>query len=87
MSPKMSNTLSLSNLIAQRLEEFFESQANSLPMNLYDVILPQVEHPLIVQALKATKGNQIKAAEILGINRNTIRKKIKLFNIKPSEYK
>jgi two-component system nitrogen regulation response regulator GlnG len=87
MSPKMSNTLSLSNLIAQRLEEFFESHANSLPMNLYDVILPQVEHPLIVQALKATKGNQIKAAEILGINRNTIRKKIKLFNIKPSEYK
>jgi two-component system nitrogen regulation response regulator GlnG len=56
-------------------------------VNLYDVILPQVEQPLIVQALKATNGNQIKAAEILGINRNTIRKKIKLFNIQPSDYK
>lgn len=87
MNTKMSNTLSLSNLITQRLEEFFASHANSLPVNLYDVILPQVEQPLIVQALKATNGNQIKAAEILGINRNTIRKKIKLFNIQPSDYK
>lgn len=87
MTQKTSNTLSLSNLVAQRLEEFFESHVNALPINLYDVIIPQVEHPLIVQALKATNGNQIKAAEILGINRNTIRKKIKLFSIKPSDYK
>lgn len=87
MNLKTSHTISLSSLIAQRLEEFFASHASSLPVNLYEVILPQVEHPLIVQALKATNGNQIKAAEILGINRNTIRKKIKLFNIKPSDYK
>lgn len=87
MNQKTPTPLSLSTLIAQRLEEFFASHANSLPVNLYDVILPQVERPLIVQALKATNGNQIKAAEILGINRNTIRKKIKLFNIKPSDYK
>ena len=80
-------TLSLSNLVSQRLETFFDSQLNSLPVNLYDVILEQVEHPLIVQTLKVTRGNQIKAAEILGINRNTIRKKIKLFNIDPSIYK
>lgn len=87
MTAKPAETLSLSNLVSQRLEAFFDSQLNSLPVNLYDVILEQVEHPLIVQTLKITHGNQIKAAEILGINRNTIRKKIKLFNIDPSDYK
>lgn len=87
MTAKSSETLSLSTLVSQRLEIFFESQLNSLPVNLYDVIIEQVEHPLIVQTLKITQGNQIKAAEILGINRNTIRKKIKLFNIDPSDYK
>lgn len=87
MTSKSSETLSLSTLVSQRLEAFFESQLNSLPVNLYDVIIEQVEHPLIIQTLKITQGNQIKAAEILGINRNTIRKKIKLFNINPSDYK
>ena len=87
MTAKSSETLSLSTLVSQRLEIFFESQLNSLPVNLYDIIIEQVEHPLIVQTLKVTQGNQIKAAEILGINRNTIRKKIKLFNINPSDYK
>ncbi|QOL19576.1 helix-turn-helix domain-containing protein [Candidatus Bodocaedibacter vickermanii] len=87
MTAKPSETLSLSTLVSQRLEAFFESQLHSLPVNLYDVIIEQVEHPLIVQTLKITQGNQIKAAEILGINRNTIRKKIKLFNIDPSIYK
>ena len=87
MTAKSSETLSLSTLVSQRLEIFFESQLNSLPVNLYDVIIEQVEHPLIIQTLKVTQGNQIKAAEILGINRNTIRKKIKLFNINPSDCK
>ena len=81
MTSKPSETLSLSTLVSQRLEAFFESQLNSLPVNLYDVVIEQVECPLIIQTLKITQGNQIKAAEILGINRNTIRKKIKLFNI------
>lgn len=87
MTAKPSETLSLSTLVSQRLEAFFESQLNSLPVNLYDVVIEQVECPLIIQTLKITQGNQIKAAEILGINRNTIRKKIKLFNIDPSIYK
>lgn len=87
MTAKIAENLSLSTLVSQRLEAFFDSQLNSLPVNLYEVILEQVEYPLIVQTLKITNGNQIKAAEILGINRNTIRKKIKLFNIDPSDYK
>jgi two-component system nitrogen regulation response regulator GlnG len=48
---------------------------------LYDRILFEVERPLILQTLSATRGNQIKAAEILGLNRNTLRKKIRKLNI------
>ncbi len=84
---KQTESLSLSDIISKRLEGFFQSHANSLPVNLYETVLSQVEYPLIVQTLKITQGNQIKAAEILGINRNTIRKKIKLFKIDPSDYK
>lgn len=80
-------SLSLSNLVLERLEIFFQSQGNSLPVNLYEIILEQVERPLIIQTLRITNGNQIKASEILGLNRNTLRKKIKLFNIDPANYK
>ncbi|HUR71742.1 MAG TPA: helix-turn-helix domain-containing protein, partial [Candidatus Limnocylindrales bacterium] len=44
--------------------------------NLYSLVIERIERPLIELTLKKTKGNQIKAAEILGINRNTLRKKI-----------
>ncbi len=47
------------------------------PSGLYFRILPLVEKPLIEMTLKATEGNQLKAAYVLGINRNTLRKKIK----------
>jgi len=80
-------TLSLSTLVLERLEIFFQSHATSLPVNLYEVILEQVERPLIIQTLRITNGNQIKASDILGLNRNTLRKKIKLFNIDPANYK
>jgi two-component system nitrogen regulation response regulator GlnG len=44
--------------------------------NLYNLVIERVERPLIELTLRKTGGNQIKAAEILGINRNTLRKKI-----------
>ncbi len=43
---------------------------------LYDRVLEEVERPLIQLTLAATRGNQVRAAEILGLNRNTLRKKI-----------
>lgn len=43
---------------------------------LYDRVLRELEYPLILAALTATRGNQIKAADLLGLNRNTLRKKI-----------
>lgn len=52
------------------------------PTGLYQKLLHEVEYPLIVSTLAATGGNQIKAAELLGLNRNTLRKKIKDLDIK-----
>ena len=48
---------------------------------LYDRILREIERPLIVATLGATRGNQIKAAHLLGLNRNTLRKKIRELDI------
>ena len=48
---------------------------------LYDRVLREVERPLILLTLSATRGNQIKAAQLLGLNRNTLRKKIRELDI------
>ena len=51
------------------------------PPGLYDRIVREVEVPLIALTLAATRGNQLKAADVLGINRNTLRKKIRELDI------
>jgi two-component system, NtrC family, nitrogen regulation response regulator GlnG len=72
----------LSGSIEQHLKTYFSAHGDSLPAaGLYDRILREVERPLILQTLSATRGNQIKASEILGLNRNTLRKKIRDLNI------
>ena len=74
---------SLSGAVEVYLQRHFaEYGAAGLPPDgLYDRILEEVERPLMIAALVATKGNQIKAAKLLGLNRNTLRKKIKLLNV------
>lgn len=63
--------------VSQRLAAEFAAASPGLPApGLYDRFLAEVERPLIAQALQATRGNQIRAAAVLGINRNTLRKKI-----------
>ncbi len=52
------------------------------PGNLYSMVIQSVEKPLIEIAIQHTKGNQTQAAELLGINRNTLRQKMKQFQIK-----
>ena len=72
---------SLEALVARKLENSL-AQMNLQEMdNLYDMVLQQVERPLINIVLQKTRGNQIRTAEILGINRNTLRKKIKMLDI------
>jgi two-component system, NtrC family, nitrogen regulation response regulator GlnG len=65
------------------LSELFHNHGESLPPpGLYYRILREIEYPLICAALAATRGNQIKAAELLGLNRNTLRKKVRYLDIK-----
>jgi two-component system nitrogen regulation response regulator GlnG len=72
----------LEGLIERHLKTYFSAHGDGLSAaGLYDRILREVERPLILQTLNATRGNQIKAAEILGLNRNTLRKKIRELNI------
>lgn len=72
----------LAGAIERHLKEYFAAHQDSLPPNgLYDRILREMERPLIGLTLGATRGNQIKAAEVLGLNRNTLRKKIRELDI------
>jgi two-component system nitrogen regulation response regulator GlnG len=50
--------------------------------DIYSMVVQRVEKPLITLVLKKTEGNQVRAANLLGINRNTLRKKIKELGIK-----
>lgn len=61
--------------------------ADGLGGVLYKTIIDKVEKPLIEYALERTEGNQLKAARVLGINRNTIRTKIKRLGIDVSRWK
>ncbi len=69
--------------VEQHLARYFRAHGDSLPpAGLYDRVVREVERPLIQLCLAATRGNQIRAAELLGVNRNTLRKKIKDLDIR-----
>jgi two-component system nitrogen regulation response regulator GlnG len=73
---------SLSEAAERHLRDFFAAHRDGLPARgLYDRVLREIERPLIELSLAATRGNQIRAAELLGLNRNTLRKKIRELDI------
>jgi two-component system nitrogen regulation response regulator GlnG len=68
---------SLSALIERNLASYFAGQPGGIPpTGLYDRVLAEVERPLFQLTLAATRGNQMRAAEVLGLNRNTLRKRL-----------
>ena len=79
----MENLDSLKEKVLQLSETFYNEKKGLL----YRSILKAVEKPLIEDALERTEGNQLKAAKILGINRNTIRAKIKNLSIDVERWK
>jgi two-component system nitrogen regulation response regulator GlnG len=82
-SPQAAQPQRLSNAIESHLRRYFDLHGDSLPPDgLYDRILKEMELPLIALSLAATRGNQVRTAELLGINRNTLRKKIKDLDIR-----
>lgn len=73
---------SLGKFVEERLKGFMPNIKNLEKFNLYRTVMPEVERALILMVLKETNGNQIKASKLLGINRNTLRDKIKKLRIK-----
>ena len=76
-------SVSLEKLVRSKLEVLFQQQKKAQVdlKGLYDVVLEQVERPLIELALKSFEGNQVRTAEMLGINRNTLKKKMHAYKI------
>jgi len=69
--------VSLAALVERNLASYFASQPGGIPpVGLYDRVLADVERPLFQLTLAATRGNQMRAAEVLGLNRNTLRKRL-----------
>lgn len=77
------NDETLQQSIHRHLKKYFDAHpvGDLPPKGLYSRVLSELERPLIELSLNATKGNQIKASELLGLNRNTLRKKIKELEI------
>lgn len=77
-----STSISLADSVDESLAQYFESLGGMTPApELYEKVISQVEKPLIEHVLRYVRGNQLRAAAILGINRNTLRKKINLLGI------
>ncbi|MCK8783745.1 nitrogen regulation protein NR(I) [Roseomonas sp. NAR14] len=76
--PRGESPETLEQAVERHLQSFVSAQRDGLPVrDLYGRVLAEVERPLLRLALAATRGNQIKAASMLGLNRNTLRKKIR----------
>jgi len=77
------SSTSLEKLVRSKLEVLFQQhKSNNVEIRgLYDVVMEQVEKPLIELALRVHRGNQVKTAQMLGINRNTLKKKIDHYQI------
>lgn len=70
--------LDLQGAVAEFTRQLLEKHSPDEPLeNLYQIVLREIEEPLVTMTLRAVRGNQIKAAKVLGLNRNTLRKKIR----------
>ncbi len=74
---------SIGSAVERHLRDYFAAHSDGLPASgLYDRVLREIERPLIELSLNATNGNQVQAAKLLGLNRNTLRKKIRELDIR-----
>lgn len=71
----------LRECVKQALENYFSHLDGHAPAGLFDFVREEVEAPLLTIVMKYVKGNQCKAAILLGISRGTLRKKLKMYNL------
>ena len=80
-TPIGTRTKPLSSLTDECLHSYFTNLNGHKPGDLYELVIGEVEKPLFRAVLSYTNGNQSEAAEILGINRGTLRKKLKAYKL------
>jgi Fis family transcriptional regulator len=76
-----SRSMPLRAMTAEALDSYFATLNGHKPGHLYDLVLREVEEPLFKAVLDYAEGNQCRAADILGINRGTLRKKLKTYGL------
>ncbi len=71
----------LSHAVKHSIRRYLFELDGTQPNDLYDLVLKQIEQPLFEAILEHTKGNQSRAAQMLGLNRGTLRKKLRTYNL------
>lgn len=71
----------LRSSVQTALERYFADLDGHEPERVYDMVIGQVEQAMLECVMKRTRGNQTRASELLGINRSTLRKKLKLYSL------
>lgn len=78
---KTNGNLTLRDNVAQAMQSYFKLLDGSDVTDVYRLVMTEVEAPLFESVLEHTRGNQTKAAEVLGLNRGTLRKKLKQYGL------
>lgn len=81
MTATKQQIMPLNKLVCEALENYFEHLDGHKVTNLYELVIKEVESPLFKAIMKHTKNNQSNAALILGLNRGTLRKKLKQYKL------
>ena len=71
----------LSHAVKHSIRRYLYELDGMQPNDMYELVMRQIERPLFEAVLEHTKGNQSRAAEMLGLNRGTLRKKLRLYNL------
>lgn len=80
-APTSTEISQLSHAVKHSIRRYLYELDGTLPNDMYDLVLRQIERPLFEAILEHTKGNQSRAAELLGLNRGTLRKKLRSYDL------
>ena len=73
--------VSLRDSVSRALENYFSHLGNQKPNDVYDMVMREVEEPLLRKMMVYTNNNQSRTAKLLGLSRGTLRKKLKLYDM------
>ena len=77
-----SKSQGLADSVKQHMQRYFKDLDGHEPAHLYQLVLQEIERPLLESVMEYTRGNQSKASIVLGLNRGTLRKKLKQYDIR-----